>query len=210
VTYLLNDHNGTGFKPPSLTESHNTLKAFNGTLFKPYGVLPSLSIMLEGKAVNVEAEVFDAPIDYNLILGRSWIDSMHAVVSTLFRVLRFLHQGKVVVVDQLDFFNSDSHTRNVPFISKTPSSYENVGVGILKDSTLMGMFPIPPPDIPPPFVTSIKMISTSVRESPESYDPWIVPNSNEYLRYSDKIPLSMVESSYQDIQLATPSSSFSL
>ena len=39
---------------PDLTESDNTLKYFNGTEFKPYGVLPSLSITLEGKAVNVE------------------------------------------------------------------------------------------------------------------------------------------------------------
>jgi hypothetical protein len=31
---------------PPLTESHNTLKAFNGTGFKPYSVLPSLSITL--------------------------------------------------------------------------------------------------------------------------------------------------------------------
>jgi hypothetical protein len=31
---------------PALTESHNNLKYFNGTEFKPYGVLPSLSIML--------------------------------------------------------------------------------------------------------------------------------------------------------------------
>ena len=36
---------------PSLTESHNTLKAFNGSIFKPYGVLPSLPITLEGKTV---------------------------------------------------------------------------------------------------------------------------------------------------------------
>jgi hypothetical protein len=71
---------------PTLTNSHSTLKAFNGTWFKPYGVLPSLSITLEGKAVNVEVEVFDAPLDYNLILGRSWIDSMRAIVSTLFLV----------------------------------------------------------------------------------------------------------------------------
>jgi hypothetical protein len=48
---------------PTLTESHNTLKDFNGTGFKPYGVLPSLSIMLEGKVVNVEVEVFDAPLN---------------------------------------------------------------------------------------------------------------------------------------------------
>jgi hypothetical protein len=75
----------------ALTESHNTLKAFNGTRFKPYGVLPSLSITLEGKVITVEVEVFDAPLDYNLLLGHSWIYSMRAVVSTLFCVLCFLH-----------------------------------------------------------------------------------------------------------------------
>jgi hypothetical protein len=56
---------------PSLTESHNMLKAFNGFGFKTYGVLPSLPIMLEGKMVNVEVEVFDTPLDYNLLLGHS-------------------------------------------------------------------------------------------------------------------------------------------
>jgi hypothetical protein len=56
---------------PPLTESHNMLKAFNGSTFKPYGVLPLLPIMLEGKTVNVEVEVFDTPLDYNLLLGCS-------------------------------------------------------------------------------------------------------------------------------------------
>ena len=59
---------------PPLTESHNTLKALNGSGFKPYGVLPSLPITLEGKMVNIEVEVFDAPLDYNLLLCHSWID----------------------------------------------------------------------------------------------------------------------------------------
>jgi hypothetical protein len=188
---------------PSLTESHNTLKAFNGTGFKPYGVLPSLFIMLKGKSVNVEVEVFDAPLDYNLLLGPSWIYCMQGVVSTLFRVLRLPHQGKVVIVNQLAFLNSDSCTRNMSFILKTPPDYENVGVGLLKDSTLMGTFPIPPLDIPPPFVTSINMISTSVRKTPESYVPWIVPG--DYLCYDNKMPLSPVKSAYQDIQSTTPS-----
>jgi hypothetical protein len=76
---------------PPLTESHNTLKAFNGFGFKPYSVLPLLPIMLEGKSVSVEVEVFDAPLDYNLLFGRIWIDSMRAVVSTLFRVVCFPH-----------------------------------------------------------------------------------------------------------------------
>jgi hypothetical protein len=190
---------------PPLTESHNTLKAFNGSGFKPYGVLPSLPITLEGKTVNVEVEVFDAPLDYNLLLGRSWIDSMRAVVSTLFHVVRFPHQGKVITVDQLAFFHSDARTDNVPFIAKTPPGYENVGVGLLKDSSLMGTFPIPPPDVPHPFIASINMISTSVRETPASYDPWIVPNPDDHLRYGDQMPLSPVESAYQAIQSTTPS-----
>jgi hypothetical protein len=56
---------------PPLNDSHNTLKSFNGSGFKPYGVLPSLSVTLEGKTVQVEVEVFDTPLDYNLLLGHS-------------------------------------------------------------------------------------------------------------------------------------------
>jgi hypothetical protein len=169
----------------ALTESHSTLKAFNGIRFKPYSFIPSLSITLEGKSLNVEVEVFDAPLYYNLLLGRSWFDSMREVVSTIFYVSHFPHQGKVLIVNQLAFFNSDLCTRNVPFISKTHPDYENVGVGILKYSTLMGTYPIPPPDIPPPFIASINVISTYVCETLESYDPWIVPKSGDYLCYGD-------------------------
>jgi hypothetical protein len=192
---------------PPLSESHNTLKDFNGSGFKPYNVLPLLSIMLKGKSVNVEVKVFDAPLDYNLLLVCSWIDSMRAIMSTLFHVLHFPHQGKVFTFDQLDFFNSDSHTRNVPFISKTPLGYKNASVGLVKDSNLMGTVPIPPSNVPP-FVTSLNMISTSVYETPASHEPWIVPDPGDYLLYGEQIPLSLVESAYQAIQsstLSTPS-----
>jgi hypothetical protein len=190
---------------PPLNESKNTLRAFNGSGFKPCGVLPSLVVTLEGKIVQVEVEVFDAPLDYNLLLGRSWVDSMHIVVSTLFHVIHFPHQGKVVTVDQLAFFNSNTRTSNVPFIAKTPSGYENVEVGLLKDSSLMGTFPIPPPpDIPHPSVASINMISTVPHELPMSIDPWIVPNPRDHTHFSDVMPLSPVESAYHAIQSETP------
>jgi hypothetical protein len=101
---------------------------------------------------------------------------MRTIVSTLFRVICFPHQGKVVTVDQLAFFSFGSCTSNVPFLAKTPSGYENVVVGLLKDSSLMGTFPIPPPDVSPPLVTYINMISTSVGKIHESYDPWIIPS----------------------------------
>jgi hypothetical protein len=181
---------------PPLNESQNTLKAFNGSIFKPYGVLPSLPITLEGKTVQVEVEVFNAPFDYNLLLGHSWIDSMHAVVSTLFCVVCFPHQGKVVTVDQLTFFNSDTRTGNMSFIAKTPMGYENVGVGLLKDSSLMGTFPIPLPDVPCPSVSSINMISTVPHELPVSSDPWLVPDPGDHTRFGDVMPLSRVEFAY--------------
>jgi hypothetical protein len=69
----------------------------------------------------------------------------------------------------------------------------------------MGTFPIPPPDVPRSSVASINMISTSIHELPMSHDPWIVPDPRDYLRYSDEMPLSLVESAYQAIQSTTPS-----
>jgi len=141
--------------------------------------------VLEGIEVTIEVEVFHAPLDYNLLLIHSWIDSMCTVVSTLFCVICFPHQGKVVIVDQLALFSSDSCTSNVPFIEKTPLGYENIGVGILKDSSLTSTFLVPPPDVPPPFVASINMISTTVGETPKSYDPWIVPSLDDCLHYGD-------------------------
>jgi hypothetical protein len=153
----------------------------------------------------VEVEFFDAPLDYNLLLGRSW-DSMRVVVSTLFCVVCFPHQGKVVTVDQLVFFNSDTRTGNVLFIAKTPTGYENVGVGLLKDSSLMGTFPIPPPpDIPCPSIASINMISTVPHELPMSADPWIVPDPGDHAPFDDIMSLSPVKSAYHAIQLAIPS-----
>jgi len=100
---------------------------------------------------------------------------MRIVVSILFRVIRFPHQGKFFMVDQLTFFSSDSHTSNIPFIERTPPGYDNVGVGLLKGSFIMGSFPIPLLDVPLAFVTSINIISTSIHEIPESHDPCIVP-----------------------------------
>ena len=62
----------------------------------------------------------------------------------MLRVIKFPFQGKIVTVDQLAFFNVDARIDNVPFIGKTPTNCENIGVGMFKDS-LLGAFPIHPP-----------------------------------------------------------------
>ena len=53
--------------------------------------------------MSVEVEVIEAPLDYNLILGRSWNYAMSVIASTIFWVVVFPHEGKLVTIDQLDF-----------------------------------------------------------------------------------------------------------
>ena len=88
---------------PKLVPSNTLLTAFDGRYFLPHGILPSYDIKLAGKMVSVEIEVVDSPLDYNLLLGRSWTYAMCAIPSSVFRVLVFLHEGRLVTVDQLSY-----------------------------------------------------------------------------------------------------------
>ena len=81
------------------------LTAFDGRSFRLHGILPSLKACLGGKIVAIEVKVVDAPLDYNLLLGRNWIYSMQAVASSLFRVVCFPFNGKIVMIDQMSFKN---------------------------------------------------------------------------------------------------------
>ena len=60
------------------------LKAFDRHSFPPHGLIMACPIELGGKIVHVDVEVVDAPIDYNLLLGHSWIHAMTAIVSSVF------------------------------------------------------------------------------------------------------------------------------
>lgn len=72
---------------PTLNQSPNTLEAFDGYDSWPFSVLPNLAITFEGKIVHVEVEIFDANLNYNLLLGQILIHAMHAVAFVM-----FLHQ----------------------------------------------------------------------------------------------------------------------
>jgi len=54
---------------PPLNQSPNTLEAFDGRGSCPYGILTNLLITLEGKTVELEVEVVDVNLNYNLLLG---------------------------------------------------------------------------------------------------------------------------------------------
>jgi hypothetical protein len=197
-----------GLKSPALNKSPTMLRTFDGRGFHPHGLLQSLPIQLGGKTVTVDVEVVDAPLDYNLLLGRSWFYAMTVVASSVFRCVQFPHQGKIVTVDQLDFCTTDARvpaTNNIPFLGDHKITYESIGVGLLKDSSLMGTFPTP---LPPTthHIATVDMISTAAYQSLESSDPWIVPCPLEFDALGDTVPLSPAETSYVSIQSTSPSS----
>ena len=65
-----------GLGSPTLSQSTNMLMTFNGRSFWPHGILPSLEVQLGGKTIVIKVKVVDAPLDYNLLLGRDWMYSV--------------------------------------------------------------------------------------------------------------------------------------
>ena len=131
---------------PPLSRSSTTLKAFDGRTYTPYGILSNLQVELGGKTVEIDVEVIDGNLDYNILLGRPWIYAMAAVVSTYFRKIAFPFQGGITIVDQQTFLpNSSQVTGSIPMIHGSTHSLQNIGVGLLKDPALMGTFSLPPP-----------------------------------------------------------------
>ena len=71
---------------------------------------------------------------------------MVAVVSTYFRKIAFPSQGGITIIDQETFLpNSSQVTGSIPMIHGSPSMLHNIGVGLLKDPTLMETFTLPSP-----------------------------------------------------------------
>ena len=71
---------------------------------------------------------------------------MNMIISTYFRMIAFPHKGVITVINQLSFFSSSSQvTGSVPSVHAPQLALQNIGVGLLKDSTLMGTFALPSP-----------------------------------------------------------------
>ena len=94
-----------GLGSPELSKSVTMLTTFDGRSFRPHEILPSLNVRLGGKTIAIEVEVVDEPLDYNILLGRNWMYSMQVVSSSLFHVVCFPFNGKIVTIDQTSFKN---------------------------------------------------------------------------------------------------------
>jgi hypothetical protein len=114
---------------PKLVSASHEMLAFDICPSEYLGVLPQLSISLGGKIVLVDVIVVQGPLDFNILLGRDYVYAMNVLVSTLFRVMHFHHNGSIVTIDQLA---SDNHHPNSTLFQTTPLYVPSVHV----DSTL--------------------------------------------------------------------------
>jgi hypothetical protein len=198
---------------PELSPSPTLLTAFDGRSFRPHGIIPSFPVQLGGKTVCVEVEVVDAPIDYNLLLGRSWTYAMKVMVATIFQVLLFPHEGRIVTIDQLSFSQPDPAlgASTVPMVDNPQASVINVGVGLCP--SLMGTFDYPPPQGDVKFISThqkAKIFHVSSFRTTYFKDLWTLPSPSTMMDETGNAgmatPFSATEVAYSLVQQtsATP------
>ena len=95
-----------------MTASHKLLD-FDRCPSEYLGVLPQLPISLGGNNFLLDVIVVQGPLDFNMLLERDYVYSMNAMVSTLFRVMHFPHNGSIVTIDQLE--SNNHHPNSVLF-----------------------------------------------------------------------------------------------
>lgn len=102
-----------------------------------------------------------------------------------------------MVICQLTFFASSSHViRSVPLVEEALQYYQHVRVGLLKDSSLMGSFSLPPPLLDSsPSVSFIKMKSSSTVQN----ESWIILYEYNINNFGAKMSLSPIELDYEAI-----------
>jgi hypothetical protein len=98
---------------PQLALVTQNLLAFNRRTSQPLVTLPQFPVTLGGKTVFINVMVVRDPLDFALLLGRDYVYSMKSVVSTLFHVISFPHDGRIVTINQLSFIVNGSYMTTI-------------------------------------------------------------------------------------------------
>ena len=125
---------------------------------------------LRGKTILIDIEVIDAPLDYNILFGRSHMYAMKAVASSVFRTIMFPHNEKIITVDQVSYYepNPSANVDNIlPLIHTNQDVYPLVemGPGIFKDPSLLGTYHGVPPLLPPNQVCVVSSNKTHTEDA---------------------------------------------
>jgi hypothetical protein len=84
---------------PGLVSASHEMLDFDRCPSEYLGVLPQLPISLGGNNVLVDVIVVQGSLDLNMLLGCDYVYAMNDVVSMLFQVMHFPHNGSIVTID---------------------------------------------------------------------------------------------------------------
>jgi hypothetical protein len=167
---------------PALAPVTQNLLAFNRRTSQPLGTLPQFPITLGGKTIFIDVMVVQDPLDFSLLLGRDYVYAMKAIVSTLFRVISFPHDGRVVTVDQLSFIDpawiaslngscmqTVSPPPQVNYVALSPMASTSDDLDPVVDMVISSIGLLEPDLLTP--VTTLDMVSSQSVFFPSSEDP---------------------------------------
>jgi hypothetical protein len=166
---------------PELTPSAITLRAYDGRPSSPEGLLQNVPVELRGKTILIDIEVIDVTLDYNILFGRSYMYAMKAVASSVFRTIMFPHNGKIVTIDQVSYYepNPFANVDNIlPLIHTNQDVYPLVemGPGIFKDPSLLGTYHGAPPLLPPNQVCVVTSNQTHMKDTHPPQEAPVIPD----------------------------------
>jgi hypothetical protein len=166
---------------PELLPSAITLRAYDGRSASPEGIFQNVPIELGGKTVLIDIEVIEAPLEYNILLGRTYMYAMKAVASSIFRTIMFPHNGKIVTIDQVTHYepNPSASLDNIlPLIHTNQDVYPliEMGPGIFKDPSLLGTYHGAPPLLPPNQVCGVSSQKTRPEDTHPPQEASLIPD----------------------------------
>ena len=106
---------------PTLIPSTITLRAYDGRPSQSQGLYQNVPIFLTRKQTLIDVKVVNAQLNYNIPLGRSFMYAMEAFTSSLFRIMMFPHNGKIITIYQLTYHEPGAKgpPNNIIFSYKT-------------------------------------------------------------------------------------------
>lgn len=118
------------------------------------------------KKVHIDIEVIDAPLDYNILLGRSFMYAMKAIAYSILQIFMLLLDGKVITIDQLTFYrprSAEALENVLPHLSGSPAQPPLVSSCpiIFKYSLLLGIYEGSFPTIPLDYTPLVCTLSTA-------------------------------------------------
>ena len=86
-----------GYGPKDFEPSTQTIRAYESTRIEVMGTL-TLELTIGPVVFQVLFQILRIPVSFNLLLSRTWIHSASAIPYSLFLKVKFIHDGRVIII----------------------------------------------------------------------------------------------------------------